>query len=76
MTGCEFGWKTPSRRATRKQNEQKDRLSLHVDNNNHNRFSTFEDDDEEDEKVSEVSVSTSVVSDVINNRRQSKRTSK
>ena len=69
MSGCDIGWKTPSMHAIRKQNEQTDRSSSHANNDNHNIFSTFEEDDEEYEEISEESASTSVVLDVINNRK-------
>ena len=55
---------------------KKDRLSSNANNNDHNRFSIFEEDDEEDAEMSEVSMSTSVASDVIINRKIKKRSDK
>ena len=49
-----------------------DRSASNTNNNNHNRFAIVEEDDEEDEESSEAWVSTSVVSDAINNRKKSK----
>ena len=49
-----------------------DRSSSNANKNNHNKFTIFEEDNEEDERISEAPVSTSVVSDVINNRNTNK----
>ena len=47
-------------------------MSTKTNDNDLNRFATFSEDDEEEEENSEVPVSTSVVSDAINNRNKRK----
>ena len=47
MTGCDLGWKIPSVHATKK-NKQTARSSSHSNDNDHDRFSMFEEDYEED----------------------------
>ena len=55
-----------------KTNWENDRLSPNKKINDHNRFATFADDNEKEEKTSEMSVSMSVVSNVINDRNKNK----
>ena len=70
MIGCDFGWKIPSMHERINKNEQTHRSSSNTNNNNNNnnneRLAIFDEDDEENEEFSEVSASTSVVSDAIN----------
>ena len=56
----------------KKQDKKNDRFSPNTNNNNHNRFAIFAEDDDEEEESSKVSVSTSFVSHMINNRNKRK----
>ena len=72
MNGYDFGWKISSMRERRNHNRNTEMSSSNAKNDNHNRLTIFEEDDEEDVEISEAQVSTSVVSDPINNKRKIK----